>query len=87
MSSAKPQGGLSDEEWSLVLAMRGLPQGCQGNALRALRLALQTFAGHPHCPEMQADGVPCPDAHADCAECRRAASAWGERAPVAGGRS
>jgi hypothetical protein len=66
--------GLTPEEAKLVGALRSLPE----SRLRELTLAfvseLADFVARPSCPELQADGAPCPTADSACDECRRVSS-------------
>jgi hypothetical protein len=41
---------------------------------------MSIVADEPHCPEYQADGVPCETAAGVCAECERAARGADEKA-------
>jgi hypothetical protein len=67
------EAGLDADERRLVCALREVPSG----ELRASFVALIADMAHaivePHCPEMQADGVPCASASAQCDRCRRVA--------------
>lgn len=74
MISAGHRDTLDDDEWRVVCAMRELPDSHVSDSFRALLRALADFVADPQCSEAQADGVPCADSHAACAECRRAAA-------------
>ncbi len=74
MISAGHQDTLNEEEWRIVCAMRELPDSRIGDTFRELVQALVDFVSDAHCSEMEADGGACADAHAACAECRKAAS-------------
>jgi hypothetical protein len=74
MITAGHRDTLDDEEWRIVCAMRELPDSRLTDSFRALLRALADFVADPHCSEMQANGMPCADAHGACAACRKAAS-------------
>jgi hypothetical protein len=54
--------------------MRELPDGRLREGFRGLLGVLVAFVSDPHCPETQADGVPCPDAQAACDQCQKTVS-------------
>jgi hypothetical protein len=64
----RPPGG---EQLAAVLG--DLPEGPLKRRLDAFLGELARLVGHPGCPEMQADGVPCPTATASCEECQQVA--------------
>ncbi len=74
-ATAGAEGGLrialSAEEWRLVQALRELPPSALRERLVMLLDELVDFVREPHCPEMQADGVPCATATAACDQCRQ----------------
>jgi hypothetical protein len=61
---------ITPEEWELVCLLRDIPWGRSRGQLLALMRELVTFVASPSCSEAQADGVPCPTAHASCDECQ-----------------
>jgi hypothetical protein len=63
--------GLSPEEAKLVGALRALPESRLRELLTTLVGELADFVAAPSCPELQADGAPCPSPHTACDECRR----------------
>ncbi|MFH1175772.1 MAG: hypothetical protein V1750_00075 [Acidobacteriota bacterium] len=58
-------------EWKLITALRNLPPSPLHDLLTGVLAKLVEFVREPHCPEMQADGVPCATPEADCEECMR----------------
>jgi hypothetical protein len=62
---------LSLEEWRLVQTLRELPPSPLRDRLMLLLEELVEFVREPHCPEMQADGVPCASAQLACDQCRQ----------------
>lgn len=60
---------LSAEEWDLVAALRGLPPGPLRARVEQLLRDVVAFVREPGCAEMQADGVPCTTATAQCDQC------------------
>lgn len=60
---------LGAEEWRLIQALRDLPPSALRDRLWELLVELTDFVREPKCPELQADGVPCADAHASCDQC------------------
>jgi hypothetical protein len=69
--SATPRVGLAPEEAKLLDALRGLPESRLRELMWTLVSELVDFVAQPSCPELQADGAPCPTAEAACDECRR----------------
>lgn len=65
---------LSAEEAKLVSALRALPQSRLHDLMTTLVSELAEFVAQPSCPELQADGAPCPTADAACDECRKLSS-------------
>ena len=68
---------LSREEWRLVSSLREIPESRVRDGLTAVIEDLVEFVREPHCPKMQADGVPCASAHESCEECRQVAALLG----------
>ena len=60
---------LSDEEWQVVAGLRDIPESPLRAITYEMMLALVEYAREPKCAEMQADGVPCASATADCEQC------------------
>lgn len=59
------------EEWALLAALRDLPHSqARELAGQVIREVLEV-AREPRCAQMQADGVPCPTASNECAQCRQ----------------
>jgi hypothetical protein len=65
------EAGLDADERRLVWALRELPPGELRTSFVALIADMAHAVSEPHCPEMQADGVPCATATAQCDRCRR----------------
>lgn len=72
--AAAGPAGLNAEEWRLVCALRDVPGGALRTDLLTMLDRLLAFGRNPHCSRMQADGVPCTDVAAACAECSRVES-------------
>ena len=62
---------LSQKEWELVSALRGIPPSPLRERLDALFGELLRFAADPKCTESQGDGVPCTNTNMDCDSCKR----------------
>ena len=60
---------LSGEEWKVVSGLRDIPESPLRKLMYEMMLALVEYVREPKCPEMQADGVPCTSATADCEQC------------------
>ena len=60
---------LSATERELLSALREMPDGSLKTRLESFLVELTTFVSTPGCAQMQADGIPCGDAAADCEEC------------------
>lgn len=60
---------LSTTEAEILTALRETPDGPLKTRLEAFMVELTRMVSHPGCAEMQADGIPCGDATADCEEC------------------
>jgi hypothetical protein len=65
---------LSAEEWSLVSGLRTVPDSPLKARLLTLVETLLHFVAEPKCAQMQADGVPCTSASAQCEECLQVAA-------------
>jgi len=61
---------LTPGEYELVAALRGMPESALRDRVQRLVKELAAFARNPHCPEFQADGVPCPEPSGDCDQCQ-----------------
>jgi hypothetical protein len=66
--------GLTPEEAKLVGALRALPDSPLRELMLTLVSELADFVARPSCPELQADGAPCPTAETACDECRKVSS-------------
>lgn len=73
MSATLP-AGLTAEEARLVGALRALPESRLRELMTTLVSELADFVAQPSCPELQADGAPCPSSDSACDECRRLSS-------------
>ncbi len=60
---------LSGEEWTVISGLRDIPESPLRALMYEIMLALVEYVREPKCPEMQADGVPCTSAEADCEQC------------------
>ena len=60
---------LSANEHELLSALREIPDGSMKTRLETFLVELTNFVSNPGCAQMQADGIPCDDASADCEEC------------------
>jgi hypothetical protein len=69
--SAPALFGLTAEEAKLVGALRAIPESRLRDLTLTLVSELADFVARPSCPELQADGAPCPSAETACDECRR----------------
>ena len=76
---------LTPEEWEIVNLLRDVPTGRSRRQLLALLRELVSFVASPSCAEMQADGVPCPNAHSSCDECQRIATCLARMRYLVGG--
>ena len=62
---------LTPGERRMISALRDVPPGPLHDLCEELIERLFEFVREPRCPEMQADGVPCGSASADCEQCAR----------------
>jgi len=62
---------VTPRERQLISALRDLPPSPLRDVLDDVLVRLVDFVREPHCPEMQADGVPCDSATADCEQCTK----------------
>lgn len=70
MSDAKELSiPLSESERRIVSALRDIPAGPAKDLSYEVVQRLLEFVAEPRCAEMQADGVPCDRAEADCEQC------------------
>jgi len=60
---------LSATEHQILSALRETPDGPLKERLEAFLLELTRMVSNPGCAEIQADGIPCGAASADCEEC------------------
>ena len=60
---------LSATEHELFSALREMSDGPLKTRLETFLVELENFVSKPGCAQMQADGIPCGDASADCEEC------------------
>jgi hypothetical protein len=60
---------LSGDEWKVVAGLRDIPESPLRAMMYEMMLALIEYVREPKCAEMQADGVPCASAEADCEQC------------------
>jgi hypothetical protein len=68
-----PLDGLDSDERRLIWALRELPPGELRESFVSLIADMAHAIVEPHCAEMQADGVPCASASAQCERCLRVA--------------
>ncbi|HQT93930.1 MAG TPA: hypothetical protein PLB88_08225 [Thermoanaerobaculaceae bacterium] len=62
---------LSGDEWTVISGLRDLPESPLREMTYEMMLALVEYVREPKCAEMQADGVPCTSAEADCEQCAK----------------
>ena len=60
---------VDESEWQLLRSLRDIPPSPLRDGLAGLLHDLIAFVSSPGCPELQADGVPCADAHMSCDRC------------------
>jgi len=72
--SATLPAGLTAEEAKLLRALRALPESRLRDLMTTLVSELADFVAQPSCPELQADGAPCPTAETACDECLKVSS-------------
>ncbi|MCK6680907.1 MAG: hypothetical protein L6R30_00635 [Thermoanaerobaculia bacterium] len=60
---------LTPKEWRLIESLRAIPESPLKRRVDILLEDLLEFIREPKCPEMQADGVPCTNVHANCDQC------------------
>ena len=60
---------LSATEHQILTALRETPDGPLKDKLESFLLELTAMVSNPGCAEIQADGIPCGAASADCEEC------------------
>ncbi len=60
---------LSNDEWKVISGLRDIPESPLREMMYEMMLALVEYVREPKCAEMQADGVPCTSAEADCEQC------------------
>ncbi len=65
---------LDREEWKVVAGLREIPPSPLRELMHELVTALIEYVREPRCPELQADGVPCESAAADCEQCLKVKS-------------
>jgi hypothetical protein len=69
MKETTVAAALTPEEWRLIEALRSIPPSPLKIRVKTLLDDLLAFIREPRCPEMQADGVPCTNVHANCDQC------------------
>ena len=60
---------VTERERKILDGLRQLPAGDLKRTTEAFLLELSDLLSNPRCSEVQADGVPCGDASADCEAC------------------
>jgi len=60
---------LNATEQQILTALRETPDGPLKTRLEEFLLELTRKVSNPGCAEIQADGIPCGEASADCQEC------------------
>ena len=58
-------------EKHILASIRELPEGQLRRRLEGFLVELTDFVRDPKCAEVQADGIPCGSAKADCEECQK----------------
>lgn len=61
---------VSPAEYQMVITLRDMPPSPLRDRVQRLLTELLAFARNPRCHELQADGVPCTNAEADCDQCQ-----------------
>jgi hypothetical protein len=61
---------LTAEEYLIIRTLREMPESQARTRVLRLMDELVEFARNPRCPELQADGAPCAQAHGDCDTCQ-----------------
>jgi hypothetical protein len=74
MTSPLAAARLTTQEANLLGALRAIPESRLRELTFTLVSELAAFVASPSCPELQADGAPCPTAETACDECRRVSS-------------
>jgi hypothetical protein len=62
---------LTPSEWSLIQAMRGLPEGPMKARVAGIFGELLFYVRNPRCQGMGPEGFPCGDPRSTCEECHR----------------
>jgi hypothetical protein len=60
---------LNADEWRFIQALRDMPASALRDRVWELLVELTDLVRDPRCPEVQADGVPCANAHGSCDQC------------------
>ena len=60
---------LTRDEWELISGLRDIPPSPLRDLMHEMMTSLVEYVREPKCAEMQADGVPCTSATADCEQC------------------
>lgn len=60
---------LNADEWRLIQALRDVPPSALRDRVWELLVELTDLVREPKCSEVQADGVPCANAHSSCDQC------------------
>lgn len=58
-------------EKKILASIRELPEGRLKTKLEEFLVDLTVFVRNPKCAQVQADGVPCDSAQADCEQCMK----------------
>ena len=61
---------VSPAEYQMVITLRDMPESPLRDRVQRLLTEVLAFARNPRCHELQADGVPCGNAGADCDQCQ-----------------
>jgi hypothetical protein len=60
---------LTEAEWRLIAGLRDIPPSPLRDLMHSMMAELMEYVREPKCAEIQADGVPCETATADCEQC------------------
>jgi hypothetical protein len=69
MSENPIQAALTPEEWTLIQALRALPESPVRDRVHQVFSELIFFVQNPRCQGMGVEGFPCGEPKASCEEC------------------
>lgn len=62
---------VTSTEKKILASLRELPEGNLKRKLETFLTELTVFVREPKCAQVQADGIPCESAQADCEQCMK----------------